>query len=146
VHCRHRRTRKARPRMRIPAKITASDLREAHQAADTLASEQYRPYLPGRLLPLLVARFRDEVAEALGMELPPLPKRPPVRPAKLSELTSREFGIVLGAVGTLVERFTPCMDDPELPRLLRDLRDALLVEKAERDGIADELSARAKAS
>jgi hypothetical protein len=132
--------------MRIPAEITDSDLRDAHQAADTLASEQYRPYLPGRLLPLLVARFRDEVTEALGMELPPLPQRPPVRPAKMSELTTSEFGVMSGAVGTLVPRFVACMDDPELPRLLRDLRDSLLVEHAERVGIAAEITANAKAS
>lgn len=133
-------------RMRVPSKTTESDLRDAHQAAHTLASEQYLPYLPGRLLPVLVARFRDEAAEAMGMELPPLPQRPPVRPATLSELTSSEFGILLGAVGTLVTRFAPFMDDPELPRLLRDFRDALMVEKAERDRIADELAAKAKAS
>jgi hypothetical protein len=132
--------------MRELSNFSDSDLREAHQAADTLASESYRPYLPGRLLPLLLAKFRDDLAEALGMELPPLPQRPPVRPARLSELTSRELGIVLDAVGTLVARFTPSMDDPELPRLLGDLRDVLLVEQAERDGIARQLIARAKAS
>src|SRR5258708_22440710 len=82
-------------RMRKPAKFTDSDLRDAHAAADVAASETFRPYLPGRLLPVLVARFRDDTAEALGMELPSLPKRPPVRAAKLSELTSTEVGVLL---------------------------------------------------
>jgi hypothetical protein len=128
--------------VRIPASFTDSDLRDAHGAADVLASEEFRPYLPGRLLPVLVARFRDEVAGALGMVLPPLPRRPPVRAARLGDLTSREFGVLSGAVEVLVTRFTACMGDPALPGLLRDLRDALLVEKAERARISDEFAAR----
>jgi hypothetical protein len=118
--------------MHRPGKITDSDLREAHQAAGTLAPEEYRPYLPGRLLPMLLAKLRDDTAEALGMDLPPLPQRPPVRPAMLPELTSRELGILSGAVDVLVTRFTDCMDDPKLPRLLRDFRDALLIDGADR--------------
>jgi hypothetical protein len=132
--------------MRIPASFTDSDLRDAHQAAGVLASEKFRPYLPGRLLALLVAKFRDDAAEALGMKLPPLPKRPPTLPSTLGELTSSEFTALSGAVGTLVERFTACMDDPELPRLLRKLRDALLIEEAERKQLAAELVDKAKAS
>ncbi|MCW2930959.1 MAG: hypothetical protein JWM19_1921 [Actinomycetia bacterium] len=132
--------------MRIPAKFTDSDLREAHEAADVVASEKFRPYLPGRLLPVLVARFRDDAAEALGMQLPPLPQRPPTRAAKLSELTSSEFGTFWEAVDALVERFAPCMDDPELPRLLVSLREELVAERAERERIADELAVKAKAS
>jgi hypothetical protein len=132
--------------MHEPDTITESDLREAHRAAGTLASEQYRPYLPGRLLPVLLAKFRDDVAERLGMDLPPLPQRPPVRPAKLSELTSREFGILADAVNALVTRFTGCMDDPELPRLLRDFRDALLIDGADRAGIVREFAAESATS
>ncbi len=126
--------------------MTIDALREAHDAADTLASERFRPYLPGRLLPLLVARFRDDVAVALGMQLPPLPQRPPVRAARLDELTSSEFDTLSGAVLTLVTQFVPCMEDPALPRLLREFRDALMIEKAERASIADELIEKAKAS
>jgi hypothetical protein len=132
--------------MRIPATFTDSDLTAAHEAASVLASDKFRPYLPGRLLPLLVARFRDDVAEALGMKLPLLPKRPPARPATLGELTSSEFTTLSGAVDTLVERFMACMDDPELPRLLRELRDALITEAAERKQIAAELVDKAQAS
>jgi hypothetical protein len=57
------------------AEFTDSDLRAAHDAAEVLASERFRPYLPGPLLPMLVMRFRDDVAEVLGPELPPLPRR-----------------------------------------------------------------------
>jgi hypothetical protein len=132
--------------MKIPKDTTSDTLREAHDAASTLASDRFRPYLPGRFLPLLAARFRDDVAEALGMVLPPLPQRTPVRVAKLSELTSSELHELSGAVLTLVTRFTAFMDDPELPRLLRDFRDALVIEKADRARIAEELTARARAS
>jgi hypothetical protein len=118
--------------MLIPAEFSASDLREAHDAADVLASEKFRPYLPGRLLLVLVARFRDDTAEALGLKLPPLPKRPPARAARPDELTTSEFGVLCDAVDVLVERFTPCMDDPELPRLLASLREELVSERAER--------------
>jgi hypothetical protein len=132
--------------MRMPAKFTDSDLRDAHDAADVVASQMFRPYLPGRLLPVLVARFRDDTAEALHMELPPLPRRPPVRAAKLDELTSGEFAALWGAVDALVERFIACMDDPELPRLLAGFREELAAERAERRRIAEELAAKARAS
>jgi hypothetical protein len=132
--------------MRIADKFTDSDIKDAHDAADVVASETFRPYLPGRLLPVLIARFRDDAAQALGMELPPLPRRPPVRAAMLSELTSSELATFWGAVDALVERFAPCMDDPELPRLLASLREELVAEQAERARIADELTRKAKAS
>jgi hypothetical protein len=78
--------------MRAPAEMTPDELREAHRAADTLISEKLRSCLPGRMLPMLLGKFRDDVAEALGMELPPLPRRSgPVRVAKLDELTSAEL-------------------------------------------------------
>ena len=35
--------------MKIPRDMTTDALREAHSAADTLASDRFRPYLPGRL-------------------------------------------------------------------------------------------------
>jgi hypothetical protein len=132
--------------MRIPAGITDADLREAHEAAGTVASEENRQYLPGRLLPLLVARFRDDTAEALGMRLPPLARRPPPWPARLEALTSGEVGILTVAVETLVTRFTPCMDDPELPRLLAAFREELTAEHADRSRTAAEDTAKACAS
>ena len=132
--------------MRTPAKFTDSDLIDAAEAADVIASEKYRPYLPGRLLPVLVARFRDDVAAALGLEVSPLPQRPPVRAAKLDELTSTEFDTLRGAVDALVDRFTPMMDDPEATRELASFREELTREKAERKGIADEFTQKAKAS
>jgi hypothetical protein len=58
--------------MRAPTEVRPEELREAHSAAETLISERFRSYLPGRMLPMLLAKFHDDVAESLGMELPPL--------------------------------------------------------------------------
>jgi hypothetical protein len=132
--------------MRIPANMTDDELREAHRAADTLTTDKYRAYLPGRLLPLLIARFRDDVAEALGMQLPSLPQRSAVRAVKLDDLTSAELDTLTGSVVVLVTRFAACMDDPALAPALRDFRDALVIEKADRARIADELMEKARAS
>jgi hypothetical protein len=130
--------------MRIPANMTDDELREAHRAADTLTTDKYRAYLPGRLLPLLIARFRDDVAEALGMQLPSLPQRSAVRAVKLDDLTSAELDTLTGSV--VVTRFAAGMDDPALAPALRDFRDALVIEKADRARIADELMEKARAS
>ena len=128
------------------AEMTSDELREARQAADMLVSEKFRSYLPGRMLPMLLGKYRDDMTEALGMELPPLPQRQPVRAARLDELTTSEFGVLWGAVDALVERFTPRMDDPELPRLLAALREELAAEHAERARIADEFREKARTS
>jgi hypothetical protein len=133
--------------MCAPAEMTSDELREAHSAADTLTREKFRSYLPGRMLPMLVGKFRDDMAEALGMELPPLPQRSrPARVAKLDDLTSAELDTLSDAVLVLMTRFTTLMDDPLLPELLREFRDALVIEKADRARIADELREKARAS
>jgi hypothetical protein len=91
--------------MRAPTEARPEELREAHDAADTLISERFRSYLPGRMLPMLLGKFRDDVAESLGMELPPLPRRSgPVKVVKLDDLTSSELGTLSGAVLVLARR------------------------------------------
>jgi hypothetical protein len=133
--------------MRAPTEVRPEVLREAHDAAETLISERFRSYLPGRMLPMLLGKFRDDVAECLGMELPPLPRRSgPVKVVKLDDLTSSELGTLSGAVLVLVTRFTALMDDPLLPELLREFRDALVIEQADRARIADEARSRARTS
>ena len=127
--------------------MTPDQLREAHRAAGMLCSDKFRGYLPGRMLPMLVGRFLDDVAEALDMDLSPPPQRSgPVKVAKLDDLTSTELDALSGAVLTLVVRFTVLMDDPLLPRLLEEFRDALVIEKADRARIAEELGEKARAS
>ena len=78
--------------MRSLTKMTDDELKEAHHAADVLISEKFRSYLPGRMLPMLLGRFRDDIAEAMGMEVPPLPRsagpvadRRAERPGRMSE-------------------------------------------------------------
>lgn len=61
--------------MRTFSELTKDQLTEAHDSADKLISEKYRSYLPGRLLSLLLSRYRDNLAEALSMPLPELPHR-----------------------------------------------------------------------
>jgi hypothetical protein len=99
------------------------------------------------MLSMLLGKFRDNVAESLGMQLPPLPRRSGlVKAVKLDDLTSGELGTLSGAVLVLVTRFTALMDDPLLPELLLGFRDALATEQADRARIADEARSRAKAS
>jgi hypothetical protein len=94
---------------------------------------------------MLLGKFRDDVAESLGMELPPLPRRSgPVRVVKLDNLTSSELDTLSGAVLVLATRFTALMDDPLLPELLREFWDAVETENADRTRIADELRGKAK--
>ena len=38
--------------MRAPTEVRPEELREARDAADTLISERFRSYLPGRMLPM----------------------------------------------------------------------------------------------
>lgn len=133
--------------MRAPIEARAEELREAHDAADTLISGRFRSYLPGRMLPMLLGKFCDGVAGSLAMELPPLPRRSgPVKAVMLANLTSSELGTLSGTVLVLVTRFTALMDDPLLPELLREFRDALVIEQADRARIADELRGKARTS
>lgn len=133
--------------MRAPNEVTPDELREAHDAAGTLISERFRSYLPGRVMLMLLGKFRDDVAEPLGMGLPPLPRRSgPVRVVKLDDLTSSELGTLSDSVLILLTRFTALMDDPLLPKLLREFQDALVTEKADRTRIADELTGKARVS
>lgn len=111
----------------MPTKLTNPDLGDAHDAAYVLTSERFRPYLPGRLLRMLTARFRDDAAEAPGTEPPPLPRR---RPARLDDLTDSEFGVLWDAVDAVAERFAARTDDPELARLLMSLRKELATKRA----------------
>ena len=130
--------------MRTFSELPKDQLTEAHDSSDKLISEKYRSYLPGRLLPMLLGRYRDDLAAALGMPLPELPHRAgPVRAVKLDDLTTGELHDVSVAVLALVTRYADTMDDPALPDLLRDFRDALVIEKAERAGIAAEMRSKA---
>src|ERR1700730_623738 len=106
-------------------------LKVALEASDSLM--QHKQFMPrGGLLLMLISRFRDDTREALRMEAERFPGRGKVF-RSLDELTSVELDTVSGAVMILLqERFTVVMGDPELAKLLRDLRKALDDQRSER--------------
>jgi hypothetical protein len=126
--------------------LPEDELKEALDALDTLMKFKRclpRP-VPGRgLLVMLVSRFRDDVREALGME----PERYSGRGEEidsLDELTSAELDSLAGAVATLLEeRFANLMDDPELPRKLREFDSGLAAQKQERAQLRAEIDVKA---
>jgi hypothetical protein len=116
--------------MRSLAELPINTLQVARNAALTLM--RFKAYMPpGGLLLMLVSKFADDMGDVLGIERDPLPQRG--RECRsLDELTSIELDTVTGATGILLDRFTDCMDDPALPGLLREFRDDLEGQKAER--------------
>jgi hypothetical protein len=124
-------TRTKAGHMRSPKDLDTDALKTALEAADALM--RHKQFMPrGGLLLMLVSRFRDDTREALKME----PERYPGRGSVFrspDDLTSTELSNVSGAVDTLLQqRFTNVMDDPELPKLLRDFQGKLNEQKTER--------------
>lgn len=122
-------------------------LKLARECATVLLDRKaYLP--PGGLLPMLLGRWRDDIAEVIGGDTPkakkdkpkPLPRREREH-RSLDELTSVELDTVAGAVGILLQdRFTAIMDDPELPRQLAAFSDNLIDQKTERAQIQASLA------
>lgn len=116
--------------MRSLTELQADALKEALHAADALM--RFNTYLPRSGLLLLASRFRDETREALGMQAVGHPSRGNVF-SPLDDLTSTELDTIAGAVTILLqERFTLVMNNPELPKLLREFEAELNDQKAER--------------
>jgi hypothetical protein len=117
--------------MRSLSEIPPDARKLALEMVDVLL--KFKAYLPpGGLLPMLLARLRDDIRESLEMATESLPRRE-TEQRSLDELTSVELGSVAGAVGILLQdRFVPSMKEPALPRLLGEFRDSLKVQKAER--------------
>src|SRR5262249_9162260 len=89
-------------------------------------------YLPGRMLAMLLSKFRDDMRDVLGMELPPrLPTR--VRNQELEALTDAELGMLDGHVAVLLGKFAGYMDDPALPEALGNFRTDLTAERGDRN-------------
>jgi hypothetical protein len=112
-------------------KLPEDVLKVALEAADALM--QHKSFLPrGGLLLMLTSRFRDDAREALGMETERYPGRGQVF-RSLDELTSTELDTVAGAVDLLLQpRLKAVMDDPALPKLLREFESSLTQQKTER--------------
>jgi hypothetical protein len=118
--------------MRSLTELPKDQLTTARTAADAVM--RLKAYLPpGGLLLMLLGRWRDEVGDALGIKRGDMPTRGKER-RSLDELTSVELDTLSGAVGILAEvRLTATMDDPELPKQLREFGKALDDQKTERE-------------
>jgi hypothetical protein len=116
-------------------------LNEARQCAGALIA--FKAYMPpdGTLL-MLIGKFRDDVKDLMEAERDPAPKRGTER-HPLDELTSTELDTISGSAGILLNNFTPYMDDPLLPRLLRRYHADLSAQKAERAQIRAQTDATA---
>ena len=115
------------------SELPITDLRTAGDAIETLI--EFRAYLPPEEVKATVCgRFRDDIRELLGLPIPERAERG-YEERFLPELDDEGFNHLLHAVGTLVGRFTPFMDDPELVILLKTLHDLLTVEEARRDAL-----------
>jgi hypothetical protein len=117
--------------MSEPKELTELDLREAHDAAQALVSDKFRPYLKNPMLATLLSKFRDDALDALDMELPPrLPLR--VKRQHLDMLTDAELEAMSARTITLLDRFTSLIDDPALLHALIELREDLRQERDDR--------------
>ncbi|MGH3253143.1 MAG: hypothetical protein ACRDOI_43970 [Trebonia sp.] len=118
-------------RMRSLNDLDADALKVALHACDALM--KHKAYLPpGGLLLMLLGKFRDHIRDTLSMEPEDIPRRGTQR-RPLDKLTSFELDTMSGAAGILLQdRFTRVMDDPVLPRLLRELHSSLTRHKTER--------------
>ena len=116
--------------MRSISQLSIADLRVAGDATETLID--FRAYLPtGGMLVMLAGRWRDDIREALGVRpVEPAYRGSEVKP--LNEMPDQEFDQLAKAIGVLVGRFTSAMEDPMLPKLLRELKSSLDTQETER--------------
>ena len=105
---------------------------------------RFRSYTPGSLLVMLLGKFRDDLRDAHGKDTL-LPAQRGSQHLPIGDLELSDLDTACDSAGTLLGRFELFMDDPELPELLRDFRDILSAEKADRAKPSDEATANAKA-
>lgn len=119
--------------------LSLDELRVAGDATETLID--LRTYLPpDGMLIMLAGRFRDDIREELRMK----PLAHAVRGSEretLDDLTEQEAIMLSRVVAILLDRFAPFMEDPELPKLLRELQQKLAVVVSERANAAKEARA-----
>jgi hypothetical protein len=116
--------------MRSLTELPIADLRVAGDAVETVI--EFGAYLPpGEMLVMVAGRFRDDIREQLRVpHLEPAHRGTEVKP--LDNLGSADRYRFAEAVGILVGRFTPFMDDPELITLLSDLDELFRIRVSDR--------------
>ncbi len=125
--------------MRTLAELSTDQLRVAGDAIEAVID--HRAYLPADgMLVMLAGRFRDDIREALEVKHLGRADRGTER-KPLEELGYEELTRLAAAVSSLVGRFRPFMDDPELVRLLDDLHSRLALFSFERANTAREARA-----
>jgi hypothetical protein len=112
------------------AELPIADLRVAGDAVETVI--EFRAYLPpGEMLVMVAGRFRDDIRELLRVpRLEPAHRGAEVKP--LDSLESADLYRTAKAVGVLVGRFTPYIEDPELITLLSDLDELFRIRVSDR--------------
>jgi hypothetical protein len=104
-------------------------LAEIAEATETVY--QRRAYLPGRVLLAMVWHFRNDVRAQRRYGRESYPGQP--EPLPLARLITDELDALLAAVGVMTDsKFTPYMEDPELPTRLSEFGVKLKAELAER--------------
>lgn len=106
---------------------------------------RFRSYTPGSLLVMLLGKFRDDLRDAHGKDTL-LPAQRGSQHLPIGELELSDLDSACESTGTLLDQFEPFMDDPELPELLKDFRDILILEKSERTTPREESEQNARAS
>lgn len=126
--------------------LTPEQLAQIRESAETLLSERYRAYVPGGLLPMMIGRFRDDAAEALGIPLADPPQGSGhIRQVSLDELTSSELQRLTHVV-LLLLTYADTMTDPGLPELLREFRGELVKQASEREEAVSKIISKAACS
>ena len=112
--------------------LSTDSLREAGDAIETVI--EFRDYLPqGGMLLMLAGKWRDDIREQLGVPGLDRVSRGPDH-KKLSAMEDADLYRLEEAVILLVGAFTRYMDDPELPRQLKDLLGSIAFARNTRKG------------
>jgi hypothetical protein len=115
--------------------LSTADLRTAGDAIETVI--EFRDYLPpGGMLLMLAGRWRDEIRELLAMPTLDRVSRGPDH-KRLSTMDDADLYRLAEAVILLVGAFTGSMDDPELPRQLKDLLGSIVFARSARAGVEE---------
>jgi hypothetical protein len=106
-----------------PTRLDTETFNLAMHCVETVL--RFRAYTPiGGMLVMLLGKFRDDLREQCFKE-PLLPAQRGSQLLRLRELDASELSALGDSVGTLLSKFERYMDDPELPKLLKEFQSAI---------------------